>query len=223
MATNIQEFYDVTFAHYGDLKWWPAQSPFEIAVGAILTQNTSWKNVEKAIKRLQDEKRLTPQGILRTPQYALAESIKSTGYFNQKALRLRAFVEWFDDELDCDFSVPESLSTAELREKLLSLKGIGPETADDILLYSFRRPVFVVDAYTYRIAVRHGWVAPEVSYDELSETLRSNLEEDIFTYQNFHAILVEIGKNFCEKKSPKCELCPAGKCPGFEGPLEMHS
>jgi len=221
LKNSIKDFYDRTFAHYGDLKWWPAKNPFEVAVGAILTQNTSWKNVEKALKNLRDEDRLSPQAILRAPIYALTESIRPSGYFNQKALRLKAFVEWFDDELDCEFASPDTISTAELRNKLLALKGIGPETADDILLYAFKRPVFVVDAYTYRIAVRHDWAPPLAGYDELAEVFRSNLEEDLFIYQNFHAILVEIGKNFCIKKSPKCDSCPAGKCPDFEGAREF--
>ncbi|HHS50321.1 MAG TPA: endonuclease III domain-containing protein [candidate division Zixibacteria bacterium] len=204
----IEEFYRVAFARYGDLEWWPADDPFEVAIGAILTQNTSWKNVERAIERLKCDGLLSPNTISDVPMEKLAEAIRPSGYYNQKAKKLKAFVEWFREELDCDFSAGDTMPTAHLRESLMSVKGIGPETADDILLYAFEKPVFVVDAYTYRIAVRHGWSPPDVGYDELAEIFTSSLDEDVFLYKNFHAILVEIGKTFCTKKAPKCVNCP---------------
>ncbi|MCK5833442.1 endonuclease III domain-containing protein [bacterium] len=222
MKNKIIDFYEIAFTHFGDLKWWPADNPFEISIGAILTQNTNWVNAQKAIDCLRANGILDLDALIKTPVENIATSIKSSGYFNQKALKLKYFVEWFKNDFDGFFPNAENVSTLDLRKQLLSIKGIGPETADDILLYAFERPVFVVDAYTYRIAVRHGWTPPQANYDELAELFYSHIEEDLFVYKNFHAILVELGKNYCSKKKPKCNTCPMKKTLVENNPYELY-
>jgi endonuclease-3 related protein len=177
---RVREFYRVLYRTWGPQHWWPAQSRFEVIVGAYLTQNTAWTNVERALQQLRSARVLSLDGIRRTPLRQLERLIRSAGYFRQKAARLKIFVDFLDKDyagsLDRMFAQPTEI----LREQLLSLNGVGPETADSILLYAGNQPSFVVDAYTRRILERHGLATPKTSYDEIRELFQSALSEPPF-------------------------------------------
>jgi endonuclease-3 related protein len=175
-------------------------------VGAVLTQNTSWRNVEKAIAKLKAAKLLSPAALAALQATELAEFIRPAGYHNLKAARLKNLIVLIEEQGGIEALLTQP--TAALRELLLSVKGIGPETADSILLYAAGRPVFVVDAYTYRILFRHGLIPEEFGYVEIQELLMSNVEEDAALFNEYHALLVRLGKEFCKKSMPKCEVCP---------------
>ena len=206
-APSPARLFDALYRRWGPQRWWPAQTPFETIVGAILTQNAAWTNVERAIARLRAADRLTPDGLRAAAPAELAEWIRPAGYFNVKARRLGAFLERlfadYGGSLDRLFALP----TGVLRDKLLSIHGIGPETADSILLYAAGRPVFVVDAYTRRALVRHGWVAPNASYDELARFFTDRLPRDTALYNEYHALMVRLGKETCRTR-PCCRDCP---------------
>jgi endonuclease III related protein len=199
--------YELLNSYFGDLHWWPGESPFEVIVGAILTQNTNWKNVEKAIGNLKATGTLSPERILMADDHILADMIKSSGYHNVKARRLKAFVRYLHEEfsgsLDRTFS--EDLGT--LREKLLAIKGIGEETADSILLYAGNKPIFVVDAYTRRILERHDLIHAGETYTNIQNLFMNHLPQSVSLYNQYHALLVNTGKYFC-KKAPQCMGCP---------------
>jgi len=203
----LTDVYDALLARFGPQNWWPGDTPLEISIGAILTQNTNWSNVEKAIARLKQAGMLSIKRLREVDERTLAELIRPSGYYNQKARRLKGFVEWMWTEFGGD--VDAMLATAEsgLRDKLLSLKGIGPETADSILLYAAEVPKFVVDAYTYRIFSRHGAIADDATYEEIAEFFEDNLPCEVALYNEYHALIVALGKNICKKK-PKCDECP---------------
>jgi endonuclease-3 related protein len=207
---ELQRYYQTLYAALGPQHWWPGRTPFEVIVGAILTQNTAWVNVERAIENLRRARLLTPAAIERAPAARLAGLIRSSGYFRQKAKKLKAFVNFlrrkYRSSLERMFRTP----TSELREKLLAVHGIGPETADSILLYAGSHPVFVVDAYTKRILARHGMVGEKAGYEEIRQLFERNLPRDTALYNEFHALLVNIGKNWCRPRSPRCESCPLG-------------
>jgi len=211
MATSrkseLLKIYKRLFQHFGPQHWWPAESPFEVIVGAILTQNTAWSNVEKAIINLKKQNLLSCGAILKIPDKDLASLIKPSGYYNQKAKRLKDFCTFFLKEYSGDIEKMFSEEIGVLREKLLSVKGIGPETADSILLYAGNMPVFVVDTYTYRILSRHGLIPDEISYEEIQSLFMDFLDSDAELFKEFHALLVMTGKHFCKKK-PKCSGCP---------------
>ena len=195
--------------YYGSLGWWPAETPFEVCIGAILTQNTSWSNVEKAIENLKKEGLLSCDRICEVDLPVLAELIKPSGYFNQKARKLKAFCEFLRENYSCNLeSFFKSGNTEELREKLLSIWGIGKETADSILLYAGEKAIFVVDAYTRRIFSRHGICDNSIEYDELRNLVENSIEKSNADYNEFHAALVYVGKDFCKKKNPLCDFCP---------------
>jgi endonuclease III related protein len=205
--TLLMSMYRALFEWFGPRHWWPANSPFEVCVGAILTQNTSWKNVAKAIDNLKAADRLDPIKIYRTNHEELSQLIKPAGYFNVKATRLRNFVnqlvEKHDGDLDSLFSAP----MAEEREELLSVKGIGKETADSIILYAGKKAIFVVDAYTKRVLYRHGLVSENADYDSMQSMLEANLPLDVDLFNDFHAQFVAAGHFYC-KRIPLCEKCP---------------
>jgi endonuclease III related protein len=207
-AGTIPLYYQVLFDHLGPQNWWPARTPFEVIVGAILTQNTSWTNVERAISNLRRERLLTPGAIERVPFAHLARLIRSSGYFRQKAKKLKAFVRFLRAEYSGSLARMFRAPTLELREKLLAVHGIGPETADSILLYAGHKEVFVVDAYTKRIFSRHGFVPEDVPYEELRSLIESALPRDVSRYNEFHALLVQVGKNWCRPRDPRCAECP---------------
>jgi len=209
---KLLEIYQLLFDSFGPQHWWPGDTQFEIAVGAILTQNTNWANVEKAIANLKAADLLSAEKIHRLSHPQLAELIRPAGYFNVKAKRLTNFVTWLLNNYEGSLKNLESVDTTRLREELLNIKGVGRETADSILLYALGRPVFVVDAYTARITVRHGLIEPEADYEQLRELFESNLTKDPELFNEYHALLVRAGKEFCRPKA-KCPGCPLEKLP----------
>ncbi len=214
-AELLLDIYKRLYTHFGPQHWWPGDTPWEVMVGAVLTQNTNWKNVEKAITNLKGVDALGFKKISSLPKGLLAEYIRPAGYFNLKAGRLSNLFAMIKTEYGGN---PENLfaeSTETLREKLLLVKGIGPETADSILLYAAQRPVFVVDAYTYRILSRHELVWEEAEYDDIQNLFLDNLDCDVALYNEFHALLVCVGKEFCKKSRPACKNCPLSGVAGI--------
>ncbi len=205
-SEQLMEMYDLMLERFGPQGWWPGETPFEVAVGAVLTQNTSWANVEKAIGNLKAAGRLSAEGIHDLEREELAALIRPAGYFNVKAKRLKNLVDWLVENYG-DMDGLEGLSTYQLREELLGVNGVGRETADSILLYALSREIFVVDAYTGRIASRHGLIDAEADYEQLRGLFESNLPTDVQLYNEYHALLVRVGNEFC-KPRPKCERCP---------------
>ncbi len=212
MKDKLIDMYKRMFSFFGPQRWWPAEDPFEIMVGAVLTQNTNWKNVEKAIRNLKERGVLDIKNLYHIPEKELSYIIRPAGYYNIKARRLKALVSHIYEIYGGDISRFFSLDLPSLRSELLSIKGIGPETADSIILYAAQKPIFVVDAYTYRIMKRHGMIYDEISYDELQEMFMKNLPADVKLFNEFHALIVETGKQFC-KKRPVCEKCPLNGWP----------
>ncbi len=207
-SERIRKFYEMLHGKFGPQGWWPADTALECILGAILTQNTSWKNVEKALDNLKRENLLSVEDFNLIKTDELAELIRPSGYYNQKAVKIKNFisflVEKFSGNLDMMFAEDKDV----LRGKLLSLKGIGPETADSILLYAGAMPVFVVDAYTWRVLTRHGLVPEQTSYDEIQELFTDSLQADARVFNEYHALLVKLGKEHCKKKEPLCAGCP---------------
>lgn len=198
-------------AHHGLQHWWPGETPFEVMVGAVLTQNTSWKNVERAIANLVAADVLDAEKILELPNETLAELLRPSGYFNVKAARLKSFCHWYLDQ--GGLTRLKRLSTGRLRRELLAVKGIGPETADDILLYAFHRPVFVIDAYTRRLLTRMGLASGNESYEELRSLFEHTLDPDVPVFNQYHALIVVHGKDIC-RPHPRCKICClATRCP----------
>jgi len=212
ISEQLTKIYQLLFERFGPQHWWPGESQFEIITGAILTQNTSWANVEKAIANLKSADLLTPEKLYQFDLSQLAELIKPAGYFNIKAKRLKNFVNRLFDKYEGKLTNLESLDTDQLRGELLAVKGIGRETADSILLYALGRAVFVVDAYTARIAFRHGLIEPNADYEQLRELFQSNLPQDTQLFNEYHALLVKVGKEFCKPKA-QCPRCPLEKLP----------
>ena len=212
ISKQLTEIYQLLFDRFGPQHWWPGQTQFEIITGAILTQNTNWTNVEKAIVNLKSADCLTPEGLYHLDVTKLAELIRPAGYYNIKTKRLKNFLNWLFENYEGRLTNLETIDTNQLRCELLAVKGIGFETADSILLYAFERPVFVVDAYTARIAFRHQLIEPEANYEQLRELFQSNLPEDTQLFNEYHALLVKVGKEFCKTKA-KCSGCPHEKLP----------
>jgi len=250
-TTEIRSFFETLSADWGPQNWWPADSPFEVIVGAILTQNTAWTNVEKALANLRTARVLSLDGVRRTPVSDMEALIRPAGFFRQKAARLKAFVVWLDRKYGSSLAEMFSAPTARLRAELLNLNGVGPETADSILLYAGQHEIVVVDAYTRRIFERHGLLKPAAKYDEIramvelslqthasaivkpalasptvepgpgpvAEVLRpavhtpsamskSRRSERAQTYNEFHALMVQVAKHYCQSQVARCELCP---------------
>ncbi|MFQ6036139.1 MAG: endonuclease III domain-containing protein [Sedimentisphaerales bacterium] len=206
------EIYQLLFDRFGPQHWWPGDTQFEIIIGAILTQNTNWANVEKAIANLKSADYLSPEELHHLDLPRLAELIRPAGYFNIKAKRLKNFINWLFDNHGGELSNLESIDTERLRTELLAIKGIGRETADSILLYALDRPIFVVDAYTARVAIRHGLIELDADYEQLRQLYQSNLPEDVQLFNEYHALLVKVGKLFCKPKA-QCPGCPLEKLP----------
>ncbi|MCF7973695.1 MAG: endonuclease III domain-containing protein [Phycisphaerae bacterium] len=204
---QLKTLYETLFETYGPQHWWPGDTPFEIAVGAILTQNTNWTNVEKAINNIKHDAALESHILHSMAPEKLEALIRPAGYYRLKAKRLMNFLTWLIANGDGHLENLAQRNTHDLREELLAISGIGPETADSILLYALNRPVFVVDTYTARMATRHGLIEPPFDYHELQDLFQSNLPQDIQLFKEFHALIVQIGKNFCKPK-PKCDACP---------------
>ncbi len=203
-AERLRAVFDALLDAYGPQHWWPAETPFEVMVGAVLTQNTAWTNVERVLGRLCARIQLDAQAILDLPLDELALLLQPSGYFNVKARRLRAFCEGFVAEGGMDRLA--ALETGELRRRLLAIAGVGPETADDVLLYAFGRPVFVVDAYTRRIFTRLGLLAGNERYETIRAAFESTLGPDVPLYNEYHALIVRHGKEVCRTR-PRCADC----------------
>ena len=208
MKRKLRKIYRLLEDHFGDLKWWPARSSFEVIVGAVLTQNTAWTNVEKAIKNLKKNDLLKPDKIRRVQPARLSKLIRSSGYHRIKAQRLKEVSRFLIKECGGRIAALKNRESAILREKLLAVKGIGPETADSILVYALGKPVFVVDAYTKRIFSRHGIIDEGAAYEDIRSLVTDNFSGSLKEFNQFHALLVETAKKFCRKKAPLCDMCP---------------
>ena len=204
---KLLEIYDVLNGYFGNMNWWPGESPFEVAVGAILTQNTNWNNVERAIASLKSEHLLDSNRLFEAEETCIAALIRPAGYYNIKARRLKAFLGFLHEEYEGDMGQMFQDELWHVRERLLSVKGIGEETADSILLYGGNKAIFVVDAYTRRILERHGIIKEGCRYGEIQKLFMESLTQDSRLYNQYHALLVQTAKSFC-KKRPHCDECP---------------
>ena len=211
MRPGLHGIYKKLFAFFGPQHWWPAESSFEVMVGAILTQNTNWQNAELAIGNLKRQGLLDPRRLFGIPKKNLARFIRPAGYYNIKAVRLRNFLTFFLRRYQGSCRKMRGQETAALRQELLSVSGIGPETADSILLYALEKPVFVVDAYTKRIFLRHKIIADGATYEAVQKIFMQNLKTEVKLFNEYHALLVKLGKNFCRKSQPLCKTCPLGE------------
>jgi endonuclease-3 related protein len=200
---KLKTIYQTLYSYYGDLQWWPADTAFEVIVGAVLTQNTAWTNVEKAIRQFDGG--LSPERIIDLPAEKLQEIIRPAGYFRQKSQYLKAVTEWFMS-YDCDEALIKRHSLSDVRSELLQVRGVGNETADSILLYAFNFPTFVVDAYTMRLFRRFP-IDAGTTYMEVKDFCESTLPRKADDYKHFHALIVQNGKDFCKKKMA-CTGCP---------------
>jgi endonuclease III related protein len=207
-TNNYTKAYRLLYEYFGPQNWWPGDSPFEIMVGAILTQNTNWSNVQKAIDNLRGADLLSYPSLSLQSVDEIAQLIRPAGYYNLKARRLRNLLDMvatlYDGELDA--FLEDELGSA--RENLLWVKGVGPETADSILLYACGHPVFVVDTYTYRVFSRHNMVEEETDYRAIQQAFERNLPRDRQLYNEYHALIVRVAGMFCKKTKPLCEQCP---------------
>lgn len=207
MKLKLETIYNKLYAHFGPQQWWPGDTPFEVAVGAILTQNTNWGNVEKAINNLKKEVKLNARSLHDIPSNKLASLIRPAGYFNIKTKRLKHFMEFLVLEYSGSMKEMRKENLQIIRKKLLSVNGIGPETADSIVLYALEKPVFVIDAYTKRVLSRHDIMDYDASYDMFQEYFHSNLKKDINLFNEYHALFVRLAKENCRTK-PSCKGCP---------------
>lgn len=246
LAQNaIRNYYGVLYRAWGAQHWWPAETQFEVIAGAYLTQNTAWTNVERALQNLRRANVLSLDGIRKIRMARLERLIRPSGYFRQKAKRLKTFIAFVDKQYEGSLDRMFSQPTEYLREQLLSLNGVGPETADSILLYAGNHPVFVVDAYTRRILDRHGILAQTTDYEEIRRFFQESLlpvaaelehkplnatpglesgfrgaahspspmstahrTALVQVYNEMHGLLVGVGKHFCGKSQPQCDMCP---------------
>jgi len=198
--------YQRLYKHYGPQRWWPADSPFEVMVGAILTQSAAWQNVEKGINNLKASDALSSLALRQLPLEEIARLIHPCGYFNAKARKLKALANWLSEACDDNLGRLFTTETGELRKQLLAVHGVGPETADSILLYAAKKPVFVIDAYTCRIIARLGLAPEKETYDDYQRLFMQDLPSDVQLFNEYHALLVRLGKTVCQKQ-PLCEKC----------------
>ncbi len=210
--SELIRIYELLLARYGPRHWWPAETPFEVCVGAILTQNTNWGNVEKAIANLKREGLLSALALRDVAVDRLAETIRPAGYFNVKSVRLKGFISWLFDRFEGSVERMAGEDWPRLRKELLTVKGIGPETADSILLYACGKPTFVVDAYTKRLLTGLGLITGKEGYEEVRALFMNNLPADVALFNEYHALIVQHAKEHCRKK-PLCPGCPLHFCP----------
>ena len=209
---KLLDIYQQLYSCYGPQHWWPAEGPFEVIVGAVLTQSAAWTNVEKGIINLKKAQALSPSALRSLPQAELAGLIHSCGYYNAKAVKLKAFASWFGEVYGDSLDKMFATDTAALREELLGVYGIGEETADSILLYAGNKPVFVIDAYTRRILDRCGLQPEGRKYVDYQKLFLDNLPHNAGMFNEYHALLVALGKNACRKNAPLCRTCPLSDC-----------
>lgn len=213
LSKKLMNIYDLLYARYGPQHWWPGETRLEIIVGAILTQNTNWQNVEKAIANLKAADMLSEERLATVGVSELAELIRPAGYYSIKAQRLKSFMNWLSAEPYCGrLQAVEKTPTDTLRESLLGIKGVGRETADSILLYAFGRSVFVVDAYTCRVMGRHGLIDRQADYEEIRRLFEDHLPFDAVLFNEYHALLVRLGKEHC-RPTARCTGCPLEDLP----------
>lgn len=210
MQNKLLLIYNKLYSHFGPQHWWPGETPFEVAVGAILTQNTNWGNVEKAIYNLIREGKLNAPAIHKITPERLASLIRPAGYFNVKAKRLKHFVSFLVQDYGGKIEKIKKDETETARQKLLGVNGIGPETADSIILYALERPVFVIDSYTKRVLSRHNIMEHDATYDSFQELFHSNLKREVRLFNEYHALFVRLAKEHCRTK-PRCDGCPLGE------------
>lgn len=205
---TLLKIYDLSYKRFGPRRWWPGDTRFEIIIGAILTQNTAWGNVEKAIGNLKNKRLLNIKALSGIREKRLGRLIRPSGYYNIKARRVKDFLRFLDARYKNSLDRMFRTGLCRLREELLSVNGIGPETADSILLYAGGKPIFVVDAYTKRIFARHGFIDKDAGYADVQSLFMENLPEDAKFFNEFHALLVELGKSMCKSRKPLCSKCP---------------
>jgi endonuclease III related protein len=220
MSSTLMQIYQRLFDAFGPQHWWPGDGRFEMIVGAILVQNTSWENVKKALDNLRDVDLLDPKALYAVRLEELEELIRPAGYFRVKAKRLRSMVQFLVERYDGSLGAMFGADLGTLREQLLSVHGVGPETADSILLYAGGLPIFVVDRYTHRIFARHGWIGFDADYFAIQDYFQSGLPDDAPLFNEYHALLVHLGKHFCHKSNPNCAECPLAEMLPPGGPLE---
>ncbi|MEK9149599.1 MAG: endonuclease III domain-containing protein [Candidatus Desantisbacteria bacterium] len=208
MKKIFKEIFDRLYTKFGPMGWWPGETQIEIIVGAILTQNTSWSNVEKAIANLKREDLLSVKALRDIGIESLSRLIRPSGYYNQKAKKIKHFTDFLFSTYDGSLNKMFETDTLPLRENLLKINGIGPETADSILLYAGERAIFVVDAYTKRILERHNLCSQDATYPEIQALFMENLPEDVRLFNEYHALFVRLGKQICKKREPLCKSCP---------------
>lgn len=208
--TAFLKIYKKLYKTLGPQRWWPGDTPFEIIVGAILTQNTNWHNASLAIEKIKVAGLLHPKKLLMEHR-RIPRLIKTSGFYRMKSKYLRAFLKYYVGKYDGRTSRIVKKDTRAIRHELLTIPGIGPETADSILLYAFDKRVFVVDGYTRRIFSRHGMIKSDMPYDTLQKFIESNLPASTRIYNEFHALLVRAGKEYCRKNEPLCTTCPLGE------------
>lgn len=212
ISEQLMEIYRLLYERFGPQHWWPGQSRLEIAVGAILTQNTNWANVEKAISNVKQAGCLNAEALYQLDTAELAQLIRPAGYYNIKTKRLKNLLIWLFDRYRGDLSAPADMDAEPLREQLLSIKGVGRETADSILLYAFEKNIFVVDAYTARIASRHRLIEAGADYESLRRLFQDNLPPQSQLFNEYHALLVRCGKEYCQPRA-RCASCPLRQLP----------
>ena len=207
IARYLKDVYNKLYSHFGPQHWWPADNSFEVIIGAILTQNTAWANVEKAIFGLKKKKLISPKRLYNADAKTIAELIRPCGYYNLKTARIKSFLDALFEEFKGSLPSMFSLRPTPLRERLLAIKGIGPETADSILLYAAKKPVFVIDAYTRRFLLRHKLIKKEASYQQMQSLFEENLPKRTNLFNEYHALVVRLAKEFC-RGVPLCSICP---------------
>ena len=208
MRSRLLKMYERLHRAFGPQGWWPGRTPLEVSVGAVLTQNTNWSNVARAVRALRQARCLSFPALKAVPERRLARLIRPAGYFNVKARRLKHFIRYLDRRYGGSFGRMRRRPLRALREELLGVNGIGPETADSILLYALKKPVFVVDAYTRRVLVRHRLVAEDADYGRLQAVFTGHLPARAPLFNEFHALIVRLGKDYCKKTKPLCHACP---------------
>lgn len=202
------EAYQRLYDHFGPQFWWPAEEPFEVMVGAVLVQNTNWSNAQKAIDNLRANELLDYDRLSLLSDLEIAGYIRSSGYYNLKSKRLKNLLNMIENQYGGDFNSFLTDDVWEAREKLLGVKGVGPETADSILLYCCGYPVFVVDAYTHRVFSRHNMVDEETDYHAMQDVFVASLPQDRELFNEFHALIVTVAARYCKKTKPLCGKCP---------------
>ncbi len=208
MKNMLSQVYEQLQRAFGAQHWWPGETQFEVIVGAVLVQNTAWRNVERAIENLRDAGLMEPAKLYALSESELAELIRPAGYYQVKARRLRNLLRLIVEQYDGSLEEMFRIDLATLREELLGVSGVGPETADAILLYAGSFPTFVVDTYTHRVLARHGWIDYEADYHSIKDYFEASLPQDAALFNEYHALLVRLGKDYCRKTGPKCETCP---------------